>query len=306
MNDDWVILGGTMTPPWDEEPATKASANARRAAASNVGGRSPGSAQARRRVAERLLANPPRDLGSDEVQAHLAHMPARYWKRLNEEELTWHLLAINAFFRKLASPKAASAPVSVQWRHLADLNLTRVAFCSWNRHGLLRQIAASLDALRIGIQRAEIHTRADSLVLDVFDITEPDNGGVVDEGRMGQLSFLVEGAFSDPPRFASVWATQLPTLMPKPEKPAFDIRFDNQRFADQTLLRLETQDRFGLFYDLVVALTRQGLAVTQAHINTEAGVAKDQFGFTDQEGRKVTSPGVLRQIRKELVSLLTS
>lgn len=268
------------------------------------GKRRPAFDRVRARLADRLAAQPPADLDREEVEAHLRCMPGRYWSRVNEEDLRWHLETVHGFFKKLAASDSAVSPVSASWKRSQGLDLTRVVLCSWDRRGLLQNIAAAFSALRVAIQRADVYTRSDSLVLDVFEVSEPDPAGTGKQDRLNGLPFLVEGAFSNPPRFASVWASQFHKVLPGIKRPAFALRFDNRKSPDHTLLRLEAPDRPGLFYDLVHTLAQHDLEIDQALIDTQEGIAKDQFHFVDTEGLKVTSPARLRQLRKDLVRVM--
>jgi len=305
MNDDWVILGGATTPPWDNQADTE-TAGGRQAVARRGAGSRPSPSRTRERLAQQLVAQPPEDLGREEVEAHFRGMPARYWKTVNQEDLLWHLSTLHGFFRKLATSDSPVSPVSVGWKRFPEGDVTRVIVCSWDRRGLLQNIAAAFSALRIEIQRADVYTRSDSLVLDVFEVSEPETQGVGKEDRLNGLPFLVEGAFSDPPRFASVWATEFHKVLPRTEKPAFDLRFDNSKSTEHTVLRVAAPDRLGLLYDIVHTLTEHDLEIAQAVIETRQGIARDQFQFTDGEGLKVTSASRLRQLRKDLVAVLGS
>lgn len=305
MNDDWVILGGAATPPWDEAEDAARTGTVKNSTWRDDGRRQPGS-RVRERLADRMAMQPLVNLSPEEVHAHFRCMPGRYWAKMNEEELLWHLETIHDFFRKLAASDGAVSPVSVNWRNSPRRDLTRVAFCSWDRRGLLESIAAAFSALRVAIQRAEVHTRTDSLVLDIFDVRDSEAGVVGDDSRLKGLPFLVEGAFSDPPRFASIWATEFHKVFPRRTRPSLELSFDNRKSPDYTVLRVEAPDRLGLLYDLVHTLTEHDLQIAQALIDTKQGIAKDQFQFTDSEGIKVTDPSRLRELRKDLVRVISS
>lgn len=260
----------------------------------------------RERLSKELLTHPPAGLSIEEVQAHFRCMPLRYWRRISLEDLVWHLTTIHGFFKKLAQSNSPVSPVSADWKDAAGGDRTRVVLSSWDRRGFLEKVAAAFSALRITILRAEVYTRSDDLVLDVFEVCEPETGAVRDINRLSSLPFLVEGAFGNPPRFASVWATQFHKGLPRQEPPQFHLSFDNRKSPDSTILRVEAPDRPGLLYDLLHTLTGHDLEIEQALVETDQELAKDQFYFTDGEGRKVTNAAQLRQLRKVLAETLAS
>lgn len=305
MNDDWVILGGSMTPPWDDMRVT-ATSTEQRIEPRKRGPRRKPSTSRREQLAAWLETHPPAGVSTEEVVAHIRCMPSRYWERVREEDLVWHLSALHGFFGKLARTSSAGAPIAVELMNPSHKNFSRVAFCSWDRSGLLKQIVAAFNALRINILRADVYTRTDNLVFDVFEVCESKAGAERNGNRLKELSFLVEGAFSNPPRFASVWATEFHKALPRRKEQTFQVRFDNHQSPDHTILRVEAIDRLGLLYDLVHALTENKLEISQAIIDTSKGVAKDQFHLTDADGLKITDSARVRRLRKAVAEAITS
>ena len=55
------------------------------------------------------------------------------------------------------------------------------------------------------------------------------------------------------------------------------IRFDNESSDSRTVIEIETEDRLGLLYSIVEALTALGLDISAAKICTERGAAIDIF-----------------------------
>lgn len=265
---------------------------------------SPG--RARERLSKKLTGQPPGDLSLEEVQAHFHCMPPRYWRQISEDDLLWHLNSIHGFFNKLAVSSTPVSPVSVEWKDAAQGDRTSVVVSSWDRQGFLEKVAAAFSALRITILRADVYTRADDIVLDVFEVCDPETGAVRDINKLSSLPFLVEGAFSNPPRFASVWATQFHKVLPRRNPSESHLSFDNRKSAEYTLLRIETPDRLGLLYDLLHTLTARRLEIAHALIETDQGLARDQFFFTDDNGQKVTNAARLRQLRQDLAETLAS
>jgi len=304
-NADWVILGGATTPPWDEGRVVR-SAEGAAVRSMRRGARRGGPEEVRRRLADWVAAHPPEMLSLDEIRAQFQCMPERYWQQLAQADLLWHLNTIHCFLRSLVTSDSAEPPITVDWKKSGPGGLTHVVVCSWDRQGLLEKVAAAFGALRIAIRRADVYTRNDSLVLDVFEVSEPDGGPLGDENRLSSLPFLVEGAFSQPPRFASVWATEFHKHLPQEEVRDAEVRCDNRKDPRHTLLRVSAPDRLGLLYDLLHALAESDLQIVQALIETEEGIAHDQFLVTDSSGRKLVDPSRIRRLRKSLVKAATA
>jgi [protein-PII] uridylyltransferase len=226
-------------------------------------------------------------------------MPGRYWERVTKAELIWGLETVQAFFHKAEAVRPARNTVMADSRPYPERGFTKVVICAWDVHGLLAKIAAAFSALRVNIRRADVYTRSDGLALDLFEVSELDHGDLSPE-KLNHLIFLLEGALSDPPRFASIWASELSALVPRPARGSLRIEFNNEASRDHTLIRVQTPDRLGLLYDLLRALTDCGVNVAEALIETDEQIASDVFYVTDLSGAKIIAPSQLEKVRRQL------
>src|SRR5258706_4350010 len=90
-------------------------------------------------------------LTEEELEAHLAHMPARYWMHVNEADVLWHLESLHSFFSNLKQKDAPAVAPVVRWRHFPGGGYTEVVVCTWDRLGLCAKVAGSFAAVGIGI-----------------------------------------------------------------------------------------------------------------------------------------------------------
>jgi [protein-PII] uridylyltransferase len=177
--------------------------------------------------------------------------------------------------------------------------------CTWDRHGLLAKAAAAFSAVRLNILQANVFTRADNVVLDEFSVTNGAGSGAVNEARLQEMSFLLEGALSEPPRFASVWACSRHKYLATPSLVPPKISFDNETSSESTLVHILAADRLGLLYDLLQAIADAGLNIKQARIDTEGNLARDTIHVTDGRGEKLRDQGILELLRTRLELALT-
>jgi [protein-PII] uridylyltransferase len=248
----------------------------------------------------RLREHPPSGLGAEELEAHCSSMPEHYWERVTEADLVWGLTAVHGFLKLMASPNVPATTPYIEARQAVEGGRTRVMLCTWDRRGLLAKAAAAFSALRLSILEAEAFTRSDNIVLDVFSVVDLESSGPATEARLKETFFLVEGALSEPPRFASVWMCSRHKYLVSPGPALPRITFDNRSSEQSTILRLEAPDRLGLLYDLLQALADEGLDVSQAHITTEGTLARDTVYFRDADGQKVLAADRLTQLRLKL------
>jgi len=252
----------------------------------------------------RFQERPHLKITGEELQVHFSSMPAHYWECVTESELEWGVETVHGFLELVASPEVSATSPFISWRRIGTSGKVRVMMCTWDRQGLLAKAAAAFSAVRLNIVEADVFTRADNVVLDTFTITGADGHSPASASQMEQMGFLLEGALSEPPRFASVWACSRHKYLAPTSHVVPKIFFDNDS-ADSTLVHVETPDRLGLLYDILQAVSDCGLNIKQALINTEKNLARDVIHVTNESGQKLLEKGQLDSLRAKLESALT-
>jgi len=242
-------------------------------------------------------------ISEEELDVHFTHMPERYWARMNEETVQRHLLVIRQFLSRLRAPDSDGTTPFVAWRHLPDRDVTEVEVCSWDRLGLLANVAGAFAASDLSIVRADIFTRVDNVVLDVFQVCGADGHQVRDEAKLHLMDALLTAALR-PDAAADVlrvWESHRPRPV---TVGAPQVNFDAERDDACTALILEADDRIGLLHDVFTALSDCCVNVTHAIITTEDGRAGDVLYLTTPEGEKITAPARLEHIRESVLRSL--
>ncbi|MEI8064215.1 MAG: ACT domain-containing protein [Verrucomicrobiota bacterium] len=220
-------------------------------------------------------------LSAEELDIHFTHMPARYWQRATDASVRRHLELIHEFFARLGASDHAGTSCIVHWYHVPDRGITTVEICTWDRLGLLAKVAGAFAAVGLNILRADIFTRADNVVLDVFEVSEPSDHHVRNEARFKQMAAVLAGALKPGGSLPHITATRLATTT-VPE-----VGFDASRDNSQTAMTVEADDRVGLLYNIFTALARCDVNIAHAIITTNAGRAGDVFYLTDSFGREI-------------------
>ena len=248
--------------------------------------------------------NPVPRVPLDEVNACFDLMPSHYWQGVSLADLVWGIQSVHGLFEILAKRDTPATTPFLDWKMSPECGVTRVMLCTWDRQGLLAKASGTFSALNINIVRADVCTRADDVVLDLFHISRPKGLKPIDEQVRQEVSFLLAGALSEPPRFASVWAYSRHKYLARAANAPPRISFDIDSDTESTTLSIQASDRLGFLYDALQALADLGLDIQRACINTDGKLAVDQFCFTDATGQKVTEPERLAEIRRRLESAL--
>jgi [protein-PII] uridylyltransferase len=248
----------------------------------------------------------PAGVDAEEMEAHFRGMPAHYWERVTESELSWGLETIHKFLHLVSEVNSSAVAPVLDWRHMPEDRWTKVMICTWDRHGLLAKAAAAFSAVGINILQADVFTRADNIVLDVFRVCEARPNTPIVPERLKEMLFLLEGALSEPPRFASIWASLGHKVLPHGFRQRASAVFDNSSSREHSILRVEALDRIGLLCDILSALADCNLNIDQAVIDTAGETARDLFYLRDANKKKITEPDRLEFVRNQVLEAINA
>ncbi len=247
----------------------------------------------------------PAAISGEEVKAHFATLPARYFHAYSAREIHDDLLLTHEFMqRQLAEQDRPLAPV-ISLRNDLDPGYSVARVCTWDRAGLFVNIAGSLSAVGLTILGAQIFTRQDGIALDAFFVTDAATGQLAKAAQRDEfeklLTRVLTGGAVDFPRliaaaksahsgYRAYTGEQLPT----------QIRFDNEISDTRTFIEVETEDRIGLLYTIAQTLAELRVDISTARILTEKGAAIDSFYVREPDGGKVLAPERQQTITRRL------
>lgn len=265
-------------------------------------------------VREKLKASihpkiPPHIL-DDEVESHFSCMPERYWRRIDQETLLSHLETLHLFFEKLLETELIGTSPIVTWKHFPDRGYSEATVCSWDRHGLFSKIAGSFTAARVNILSADIYTRSDNLVLDIFHVCDLEHRSISSQTQMEKVQKILTSSLTETKEtpFVQLIQREYESMrhVPYQQEETFptQVTFNNEDSKDYTILEIQTPDRLGLLYQVLKILSDCELNISLARINTEKGAAMDAFYLTNTEGKKILDANYLQSIQKQLVETI--
>jgi [protein-PII] uridylyltransferase len=239
-------------------------------------------ARARERLVEALAAEFP----PSEVERHLALLPERYTRVTTTEEAAEHLRLIAGL---------GDRACRCRWLRRGP-DSTALTVCARDRHGLFRDIAGTLASRGVEILSAEVNTREDGVVIDVFILREAATRRAVEEHKYPAIESALGASVAGEADVAALverWRKNssprrklLPAQARRPARPS--VVYDNDASHAATLIEVRAADETGLAYKIACALAASGLDIVCAKIATEKSDALDVFYVTDAEGRKLT------------------
>jgi len=243
----------------------------------------------RTQLAERLHAAAKGEVDLQAVKAHLAMMADRYLESTGVQRVAEHLRMLG---------ELGEAPVVTALFQHPDLGSFDLVVVTRDLPGLFSLIAGTLAASGVNIISAQIHTRADGIAIDTFQVNDPAGdvvGSVAHWARpLDALRAVITGEQSVEALLARRRALGREATGPGgPPK----IALDNQLSDSATVIEVKCPDRLGLLYLITRALAGLGLDIVSARIATEIDQAFDTFYVQDREGRKLADPDTLERAR---------
>lgn len=259
-----------------------------------------------RKEVRRLL---PKTFSDDEIDAHFASLPERYFVVHTPREISTDLTLAHRFMWNQLAPEDRVLEPVISWHSEPDRGYSQVKVCTWDRPRLFNRITGALAASGLNILGARIFSRPDGPVFDTLFINDAETGRLPSRDAREQFEeLLTKSLLGERVNFTSLIAKRKPSAVlraaPTNELIPLRITFDNDLVRARTVLEIETEDRLGLLYELTHALADLGLDIGFARINTEKGAAVDTFHVSEGDGAPLTHRERLKEVETRLRAAL--
>lgn len=244
----------------------------------------------------------------EEIDAHFRTMPERYFRFRGSDSVVRHIKLFHQFFKRLAKEQADTIAPILRWQARPGEGYSLLEVCCWDRHLLLAKVAGALASRNINILSADIYTRTDNLVIDIFRVCTTDFQPITSERDIKAVEKLVDEEFDVSKPF-----TDFHTLIEKFQKNSryrnvesvFELPqrafVSNELSTDHTVLEIQIQDRIGLLYDVFSIIGKLKIDIVHARISTQQGAAIDSFYLADEaSGGKIEDPKRLKKLGKAI------
>ena len=242
---------------------------------------------------------------SDEIEAHFELMPDDYFRGAEIVDLVDDIKLIRTFLRRVSEESEEPLAPAMMWQAAPERGHSVVTVCTWDRERLLAKIAGSFSVVPLNILSADVFTRSDSVVLQLFRVCDTKGHAVTDSHDIDLVEKTLRHAleaeqFDFGPLLEKARHTSRRRLSAEQQFPT-RISIDNKAHAHYTLIQIETPDRLGLLYDLLSCLHREGVSIALSRISTQAGAAIDTFYVGDASTRsKITDSSRIGELQKHL------
>ena len=158
--------------------------------------------------------------------------------------------------------------------------------------GIFFKIAGVMAAQGLQILDAKIITLQDGVVVDTFQVSDPDYVGVPPVERRASIAATIVRVLKgeeEVKRLMSRNTRLLSVRRPPITRQASEVQIDNETCDRSTIIDVFADDTQGLLYAIVRSIFQLGLSVHAARISTrlEFDQVADVIYVTDQHGAKI-------------------
>ncbi len=190
----------------------------------------------------------------------------------------------------------------IRHRHWPDRGYTELSVCAYDAYGMLSQAAGTLASKNLNILRAQAYTSKNGIMIDTFQVTNPDGSICAYEDVWESVCEELREALTGRSR------PQLPRTAPAGASPGrapqTSVDFDNASSDEFTIIDVTARDRLGLLHRITRELYDMNLDIASAKIVTEGNLAMDSFYVTDLLRKKIVDQDRLARIHDRLIAVL--
>ena len=248
----------------------------------------------------------------EEMHRHFDLMPSAYFRFREAENIAVHIKSVRNFYLR-ESAHENEFNCDMQWIERGNGSHTELLLTAWNRPLLLEKISCALASQEINIIGADVHTRRDGLVCDLFQVCTKDLQSVTKKRTRKRVLEVFRDINSHPDHHADYDAAK--HLKPKANLLRKDnteggipfptsVYISNELSETCTAIEIQARDRIGLLHDLFFAIGEMGMATVHARICTEKGAAMDTIYVTWPDGGKIEDESKQHEIQQTLEKLI--
>ncbi len=221
------------------------------------------------------------ELEESAIQKHFEQLPEKYAIYTPVTHIVEHLQL---------SRIVQECDLAIRWIEQRDKGYTDMVLATRDHPGLFAQIAGTFAAFNLNLLSAQLNTRSDGWVFDVFQVggsTKVHFLHPEDYPRIEKKLKRVISGEEDPEDLLKPRENLQAPALRTDEEFSPRILIDNEASPSATVIEVQAEDRVGLGFRIARILAGFNLNITFAKLDTEKAHAFDVFYVQDGRGRKI-------------------
>jgi [protein-PII] uridylyltransferase len=228
-----------------------------------------------------------------EVDAFLVAMPDQYILYTPVHKVIDHM----GLMKRLPDEKLV-----IHYRHYPDKGYTELTVCAYDAYGMFYRTAGTIAAKNLNILRAQVYTSKNGVMIDTFQITDPEGNIYTYDDSWESVSTDLRAALMSAHRPPEPGIYVSARVLSAAITPSVEI--DNDTSDSFTIIDVSARDRVGFLYHVAKTLYDLNLDIGSARIVTEGARVMDSFYVTDLLRKKITDSVRLERIKTALLEVL--
>ncbi len=242
-----------------------------------------------------------------DIKRHFERMPAAAFHFRQPGPIVTQVRTVRHFLQREAETKDPFA-LCIKWIDHTDQGYSEVVLATRDKPLLLEKICCALASEQINILSADLFTRADGIVVNIFRVCttnfEAVSSATTRKRFLETFEAILAAADYEPEKYLK---RRVNFLKPRTDRGIpVPVRayVTNELHPSCTTVELQALDRIGLLHDLFHTINQYCLNTAHARICTEKGVAMDTLYITTAAGGKIEDPAILSQLEERFSELI--
>jgi len=248
-----------------------------------------------------------RDDYHPDVDQHFTAMPAAAFHFRQAPHIVTQVRTVRHFLKRESETSDPFASC-IKWIDHTDKGYTELVLATRDKPLLLEKICCTLASEQINILSADLFTRTDGIVVNIFRVCttnfEPVSDASIRKRFLATFEAILIAETYDPEKFLR---RKVNFLKPRSDHGiTVPVRafVSNSLHPTCTTVEIQGLDRIGLLHDLFQTINSHHLNTAHARICTDKGVAMDTLYITTPDGKKIEDADLLAQLQNEFSALI--
>jgi [protein-PII] uridylyltransferase len=243
-----------------------------------------------------------------EVTQHFEQMPLAAFSFRQAGQIVTQVRTVRHFLQREAESANPHASC-IKWNDQPEKGYTELILASRDKPLLLEKICCALASEQINILSADLFTREDGIVVNIFRVCttnfEPVAAASTRKRFLDTFETILAAESYDPEKYLRRKANFLKPRSDHGITVPVRAHVSNEIHPTCTTVEIQGLDRIGLLHDLFHAINQYGLNTAHARICTDKGMAMDTLYVTTREGKKIVDPQLLERIEAQFTALVS-
>jgi [protein-PII] uridylyltransferase len=248
-----------------------------------------------------------RDDYHPDVKRHFERMPAAAFHFRQAAHIVTQVRTVRHFLQREAETSDPFASC-IKWIDHPESGYTEIVLATRDRPLHLEKICCALASEQINILSADLFTRTDGIVVNIFRVCttnfEPVSAPGTRKRFLETFEAILIAESYEPEKYLRRKVNFLKPRADHGFKVPVRAYVSNKLHPTCTAVEIQGLDRIGLLHDLFHTINHLGMTTAHARICTEKGVALDTLYITTTDGKKIEDLKLLEQLEKEFTALI--